>query len=119
MVLLTVLPAIVFAQLGVSFHQSNLPFIGVNYEIKNKIRPEVRVGIDNFFENLSVEGVVTYDLIKKEEYEFYAGLGVRINSFTGAVIPVGVNVYPFSTKQFGFHIELAPIIGEDALLRGS
>jgi hypothetical protein len=35
------------------------------------------------------------------------------------VVPIGVNIYPFSNKNFGFHIELAPIIGWDDVLRGS
>ncbi len=73
--LLTALPTIAFGQLGISFHQSNLPFIGFNYEIKNKIRPELRVGTDNYFDAISVEGIITYDILKKEDYEFYAGLG--------------------------------------------
>ena len=112
-------PSILFAQFGVSFHQSNLPFVGVNYEVKNKLRPEIRVGTDNYFDALSIEGILTYDLSKKQEYDFYAGIGARVNGFSGIVVPLGLNVYPLSTKQFGFHIELTPIIGEESLLRGS
>lgn len=109
-----------YSQLGVAFHQSNLPFVGLNYEFNGRIRPELRIGIDNYFEDLSVEGIGTYDFIRNSDYEFYGGLGIRVNSNTGAlVIPVGLNVYPFTQKQFGFHIELAPIIEESAILRGS
>jgi hypothetical protein len=43
-----ILPSVSFGQWGVSFHHSNLPFAGVNYEIKNKWRPELRVGTDVF-----------------------------------------------------------------------
>ncbi len=117
--LLIALPTISFGQLGISFHQSNLPFIGLNYEIKNKIRAELRVGTDIYFDAISVEGVMTYDILKKEDYEFYAGLGVRTNDFTGLVIPIGLNIYPLTTKQFGFQIELSPIVGDDNILRGS
>lgn len=116
---LIALPSISIGQLGISFHQSNLLFIGINYEITNKIRTELRVGTDNYFEAIFVEGIITYDLLKKEEYEFYAGLGVRANGFTGLVIPIGINIYPLTTKQFGFHIELSPIVGDNNLLRGS
>jgi len=118
-VILTILPLVAFGQAGISFHQSNLPFVGLNYEIKGKIRPELRIGTDTYFEDISVEGIVTYDLINKEDYEFYAGLGIRANGFTGLVIPIGLNVFPLTTKQFGFHIELTPIIGEGGILRGS
>ena len=116
---LIILPSIAFGQLGISFHQSNLPFLGVSYEIKNKLRPELRIGTDTYFEEISVEGIITYDILNKEDYEVYAGLGGRVNGFAGLVIPLGLNVYPLTTKQFGFHIELAPIIGESSLLRGS
>ena len=114
-----VFPSFAFGQFGINFHQSNLPFVGLNYEIKNKLRPELRVGTDNYFEETTLEAVITYDLAQKDEYEIYAGVGGRVNSFEGLVIPIGVNVYPLSTKQFGFHIELAPILGEINVLRGS
>lgn len=117
--LLIALPVISFGQLGISFHQSNLPFLGLNYEIKNKIRTELRVGTDNYFDAVSVEGIITYDVLKKEDYEFYAGLGIRTNGFTGLVIPIGLNIYPLTTKQFGFQIELSPIVGDENILRGS
>lgn len=112
-------PSFVFAQFGINFHQSNLPFVGLNYEIKNRFRPELRIGTDNYFEETAIEGVVTYDLADNEDYEVYAGVGGRVNQFGGLVIPVGVNIYPFSKKQFGFHIELSPIVGEASVLRGS
>ena len=114
-----ILPAIAFGQFGISFHQSNLPFLGVSYEIKNKLRPELRIGTDNYFEDISFEGTITYDIVNKDDYEIYVGLGGRVNGFSGLVIPLGLNVYPFTAKQFGFHVELAPIIGEPGLLRGS
>ena len=114
-----VVPSFVFAQFGVNFHQSNLPFVGLNYEIKNRLRPELRIGTDNYFEETTLEAVVTYDLVEKPDYEVYAGIGGRISKFEGLVVPVGVNVYPFSIKQFGFHIELAGLVGEASLIRGS
>jgi len=116
---LFVLPSFAFGQFGINFHQSNLPFVGLNYEIKNKLRPELRIGTDNYFDETSIEAVLTYDIVNKDDYELYAGIGGRLNGLEGLVIPIGVNVYPLSTKQFGFHIELAPIIGETSVLRGS
>jgi len=118
-ILLIVFPSISFSQLGVSFHQSNLPFIGVNYQVTERLRPELRIGVDNFVDITAVEAVVTYDLLKNEDYELYAGLGGRVNNYAGLVVPVGLNIYPLPYKQFGFHIEMAPIAGEDFLLRGS
>lgn len=112
---------IALAQFGVSAHQSELPFIGFNYEFNDHLRPEIRIGTDNYFDNISVEIIATYDILNKQDYEFYAGAGVRFNLFDGAVIPVGLNIFPFETKSFGFHIELSPLISfdDESLLRGS
>jgi hypothetical protein len=110
-----------FSQTTVSFHQSNLPFIGVNYQFGERFIPEFRIGTDQFFENISLELAGNYILKNEERYEFYAGLGVRVGSFEGLVVPVGLNIYPFEQKDFGFHIEGAPIIGfnDSSLFRGS
>lgn len=107
------------AQFGISYHQSSIPFVGFNYEIKDRFLPELRIGTDNFMEDLSAELVITYQFINKEDVEFYGGLGGRINTYEGLAIPIGLNVYPFEEKKFGFHIEIAPLIGEDQILRGS
>jgi hypothetical protein len=112
-------PSLSLAQFGLQFHQTNLPFIGFHYEIADRLRPELRIGTDTYFEEISIEGVLTYDFINNEDYEFYGGVGVRANGFVGVVIPVGLNFYPFTVKKFGFHMELAPILGEADILRGS
>lgn len=108
-----------FAQLGVSFNQSNLPFVGISYEINNKFLPELRIGIDNYIEDISLELAVNYIFMRNETVNVYAGIGGRVGTFEGLVIPVGLNIYPFEKKNFGFQIELAPILTEVSLLRGS
>ncbi|PKD19597.1 hypothetical protein APR41_03045 [Salegentibacter salinarum] len=108
-----------FAQLGVSFHQSNLPFVGISYEINNKFLPELRIGADNYIEDTSLEFAVNYIFKRNEIVNIYAGVGGRIGSLEGIVVPVGLNIYPFEKKNFGFQIELAPILRESSVLRGS
>ncbi|MEK6478465.1 hypothetical protein WJR50_13060 [Catalinimonas sp. 4WD22] len=114
-----------FAQLGVSYHQSGLSFIGVQYNFSEApIMAEFRLSTDNFLENATPELVGTYGFINKEQHQVYAGLGLRVNRLEGVVIPLGLKVYPL--KDFaglGLHMELAPIIytEEDGgtILRGS
>ncbi len=118
-ILLALVPCVCSGQWGVSYHQSNLPFVGINYQATNRIRPEVRIGTDQYFDNIALEAVVTYDLVKHNDYEIYAGLGARTETFSGLVIPVGLNIYPLPYKQFGFHIEVSPIINESQILRAS
>ncbi|PRX52127.1 hypothetical protein [Salegentibacter salegens] len=108
-----------YSQLNVSYHQSNLPFIGVGYDINQRLTPELRLGTDQFISDMSLEAVLTYKFIKKEDYDFYGGLGYRVNAFEGLVAPVGLNFYPFNEKKFGFHIEAAPILLDADILRGS
>jgi hypothetical protein len=112
-------PMALFGQFIIDYHQSNLPFVGLSYEIKERFRPELRVGTDSFFEDVSLEGVLMYDLLNKNDYELYGGLGYRTQDFNGLVIPMGFNFYPLTAKNFGFQIELAPILGESNILRGS
>ena len=107
------------AQPGVAFHQSNLPFAALNYEIKDRVIPELRIGTDLFFDEISVEGVIMFKLLRREDFEFYGGLGARGYDYAGLVVPIGLNIYPLPAKKFGVHIEIAPIIGEDNILRGS
>lgn len=118
LIFMLTLPFVSYGQFGTNFHQSNLPFLGINYEIADRVRPEFRIGTDQFISELSYEGVLTYDVINREDYEFYAGLGVRINDFEGLVLPIGLNIFPFDSKNFGFHIEFAAINNMDAV-RGS
>jgi hypothetical protein len=109
-----------FAQFGVSFHHSNIPFVGFNYEIADRFLPELRLGMDTYLDNMSVEAVATYQFIDKNDVEVYAGLGGRANSNPGLVAPIGLHVFPFSSKNFGFHMEVAPIFSDDTpIVRGS
>ncbi|MEB2773989.1 hypothetical protein SYJ56_01640 [Algoriphagus sp. D3-2-R+10] len=111
-----------FSQTTITFHQSNLPFIGVNYQFGERFIPEFRVGTDAYFSNLSAELVANYIFKKTDRFEFYGGVGPRVGSFSGIVVPVGLNIYPFEQKDFGFHIEGAPIIvldNDNSIFRGS
>ena len=110
---------VAYSQTTVAFHQSNLPFIGVNHQFGDRFIPEFRVGTDQYFDDLSAELAANYMLKKTDRYEFYAGLGGRVGSYSGILIPVGLNIYPFEQKDFGFQMEAAGIVGDANLLRGS
>lgn len=116
----------VSAQLGVSYHQSGLPFVGVQYNFAGQpIMAEFRLSTDRDFESVSPEIVATYSFINKPQHQVYAGLGLRVNYFEGIVFPIGLKVYPIqSFSGLGLHIELAPSIAtnefdSESILRGS
>lgn len=119
-VLFCLLYKFTYAQFGASIHQSNLPFVGVNYEIKERFLPELRIGTDNYFDDTSLELALNYIFKRDEIINAYAGLGARIQIFEGIVVPIGMNIYPFEKNNFGFQMELAGLLGgERSLLRGS
>ncbi len=105
------------AQLGVSYHQSSVPYLGINYELNNQYMAEVRVGANNYFEHLAFELTANYFIVHDPSYDLYGGIGGRTTHFAGLVVPVGVNLYPFDNKDFGFHIEAAGMFGETAVFR--
>ncbi|MBT33970.1 hypothetical protein [Chondrinema litorale] len=118
--LFTLVSFVGFSQPSISYHQSNLPFVGINYEIKERLKPELRLGTNYLFEDITVEIDISYDIANKEDYEIYVGGGFLTSDHTdGIVIPIGTAFYPFNEKKFGFHLELAPIIGDNNILRGS
>lgn len=84
---------------------------------------KVRLDTDVFAEDMSLEAVVPYKFIRKEDYYLDAGLGLRIGDFSGIVLPIGLSIFPFEKKQFGFHTEAALLtnIGSETSLvfRGS
>lgn len=95
--------------------------MGVNYQFGKRFIPEFRVGTDTFFEDLSAELAANYIIKKTDRFEFYGGAGLRVGSFDGIVVPIGLNIYPFEQKDFGFHLEGAPILGfnDNQVFRGS
>jgi len=110
----------VWAQFGVSYHQADRSFVGFNYEIADRFLPELRLGMNNYLDDMSVEAVATYQFLDKPHYEFYAGLGGRAVQRSGLVAPVGLHVFPFASRNFGFHLEIAPVFSEnDPWIRGS
>jgi hypothetical protein len=119
LVLLLVCPFFASSQFVAGYHQSNLSFAAIGYEFKERFRPELRLSVNVFDEDFSPEAVFLFDILNKENYEFYVGAGVRLNLDEGLVVPVGLNIYPLPSKQFGFHIELAPIFNDFTILRGS
>lgn len=118
-VLMTI-STIVKAQLGVGFYQSNMgSYANLNYQIE-RISPELRIGTDNYFEDIHLEPVLNYQWIQRENYTGYIGVGTWVNQFDfNLIFPVGLNIYPFANKEFGFHIELATLFIDGAVLRGS
>ena len=108
-----------YAQVGVSYHTSDLSFAGVNYTYKSAVTGEFRISTDIDADDAYYEFVGVYNLSrKKEEYDAYIGLGGNTLGDGSLVVPLGLNVYPFEQKAFGFHSEISYLSGEE-IIRGS
>lgn len=111
------------AQFGISYHQSNLPFLGINYTLSDRFFGELRIGTDRFLGDLSLEAVMALTMGKSEEVDPYVGLGFRFDPEglgAGLMLPLGLNIYPFSNRRLGCHIELCPFTADqDVVIRGS
>lgn len=108
------------AQWTASYHQSDFPFVAINKQLGNKWIPEMRIGTIIDSEYLPLEFVVNRIFYHNDRVDFYAGLGARYEYYGGMIVaPVGLNIYPFERKDFGFHIEAAPMVGDFFIFRGS
>ena len=101
-------------KIGVAYHPDG-SMIGVNAKVGENFLPELRTRTNFPFDWLPVEFVVNYLFVKKDDYQIYSGLGGNYSSYNSSasvVLPVGINLYPFENKKFGFHIEISGIIGD-------
>lgn len=110
------------AQVTASYHQTSAPFAAVGYEFE-RFAPELRINTNVYTDDFSAELVLPYKFLRKQMYYLDAGLGIRAGFDDGLVVPVGLSVFPFERKQFGFHSELALLTNFgsslDPILRGS
>jgi len=123
---IVLLPFLSFSQSIVSYHQSpNGGEVSYAYEFSNNFRPELRLFPNTLIEDFFLKLMVSYDWVNKENYEFYSGVSVIGSTLGHATLglPVGLNIYPFENKNFGFLMEFSPGLpfgeGDSAYFTGS
>jgi len=121
-IIATIITTSLYAQFGVSYHLNNA-YIGINYQFNDRFLPEARFSTFENLGNIDWELNLSYIYFNNEIVDAYAGVGVTnfgssefISYF---VAPIGLNIYPFENKAFGFLIEAAPMVGEEVILRGN
>ncbi len=103
----------VSSQLSISYY-SFMSKIGVGYNFNERIWTELRLFGNTEAIDLTPELVVCYNVIQKEQHNFYVGLGGVVNIFNGIVVPVGLQFSPFEKlDRFSLHIEVEPTIDFD------
>ena len=113
---------------GINF-QNTRTFITVGTDPDKELFGEGRLGLGN---NIGLELMGGYNFVRKSEVNAYVGAALGLfgdynrnknydhNDDVYFAIPFGVLIKPFSTKNFGFLIEAAPVFASDrdSYLRG-
>ena len=96
------------AQWSVSyFGNSSNSKVGVGYDFSEKLWAELRIYSDLPLYDITVEGSLNYNFVRRDQYRTYVGLGMVLNEINGIFLPLGVQVSPFENlRNFSFHIEL-------------
>jgi hypothetical protein len=98
-------PLSAIGQFGINLPVIGMPAIGLNYEIKDTWRPEIRISRDLDAKTTNTFLLLTKDVVNYDNHEAYLGMGIRSTKALGAAILGGVNLYPFKNKKFGFNID--------------
>ncbi len=106
-----------FSQISVSVSFSSDYKIGIGYNFSERIWSELRLSGEEVFSDISSELVLCNNIVKRERYSFYSGIGVLVNfDYGGLIIPFGTQFCPIEgLKNLSLHFELLPtfIVGKD------
>jgi len=111
------------AQIGFSYlHSDVISALGISTNSANKIWAEARVGLDVTWSNASPEFIGNYNVIRRDDFDFFIGIGGRFNAVEGVILPnVGFQFKPIQSKDnFYIHAEGMYVHGSAAdIFKGS
>ncbi|PZX58165.1 outer membrane insertion C- signal [Algoriphagus chordae] len=100
--------------------QSSETFVTIGTNPNNKIFGEGRIGTGG---DIGVELMGAYNIIQKDDVNFYLGLGLGLDDDRNhdhdddddiyIALPFGLLVTPFNSKNLGLVLEAAPILADD------
>lgn len=96
------------AQWSASYYgNSSNSKVGIGYDFNEKLWAELRIYSNLALYEITVEPLLNYNFVRRDQYKTYVGLGLVLNEINGVFLPVGVQVSPFENlRNFSFHIEL-------------
>lgn len=93
--------------------------MGLNYQLGERFIPEYRVALNRLNSFTDMQLKLNYILKQKENYQLYTGLGgYYTNDLAKLGVSGGINIYPFKTKDFGFHMEISALFDSAGILKG-
>lgn len=111
------------AQVGVSYlHSDVISAFGISTNPAKKLWGEARIGLDVDWSNASPEFLGNLNVLRREDFDLFVGIGARFNALEGVILPnVGFQFKPFEKKEnFYLHAEGMYVHGEFAdIFKGS
>ncbi len=111
------------AQVGFSYlHSDVISAVGISTNPDKNIWGELRMGMDINAADFSPEIVGFTNVIKRDDFKMFLGVGGRLQVLEGIVLPaIGFTFKPIESKpNFALHAEGALIVGDfGEVLRGS
>ena len=99
-----------FSQAIVTYQFSNIDKLGIGYQFSQKLWADLRIHNHETTEDLSFDIIALNNFVHRNHHDFYIGAGVNINDYfetVGLVVPIGVQVSPFTTApQLFFSVEI-------------
>lgn len=105
--LTTLIPIKSIAQFNVFFlTNSSNTFVGVGYGFNEKISTDLRIFSTTAAEGITIQALLRYDFVRKEDYSVYVAAGLMLNELNAALLPVGVEFKPIKNNQkFSIFVE--------------
>ena len=111
------------AQIGIGYlHSDVISAFGLSTNPANKIWAEARIGLDVNWSNASPEFLGNMNVIRRDDFDLFVGIGGRFNALEGVILPnVGFQFRPIQKKDnFYLHAEGMYVHGEAAdIFKGS
>lgn len=99
---------------------SSETFVTIGTDPSKQIFGEGRIGTGG---DVGIELMGAYNIIRKDDVNFYAGLGLGLDDDRNdrdnddddiyIAIPFGLHITPFTSKNLGLILEAAPILADD------
>lgn len=112
----------VSAQMGVSYYPIQ-SIISINSDTEKMFWADLRMETNTFISNVNFELNGFYNFKRKENINYYIGLGINVNPFysleglsatNGYLLPLGCRIKPFSKiRNIQLAFEIAPYLNPD------
>ncbi len=111
------------AQVGFSYlHSDVISTFGISSNPDKFFWAEARLSLDVDWSNVGPEFVGFFNVVRREDFDFFLGTGARFNALEGIILPAfGFKIKPIESKpDLTLHAEGMFVVGENSeVFKGS